>query len=54
MRHDLYAQTVYYAEKKIAASGDISDFPSGSGTSGINGGKSDSLIAYLETMLHLR
>ena len=48
----LYAQTIYYAEKKIAASGDNSDFPSGSGTSGFNGGKSDSLIA--ETVLHLR
>ena len=31
------------AEKKMATSGDISDFPSSSGTSGYSGGESDSL-----------
>jgi len=31
------------AEKKMASSWDISDFPSSSGTSGYSGGESDSL-----------
>ena len=31
------------AEKIMATSGDISDFPSSSGTSGYSGGESDSL-----------
>ena len=34
----------------MATSGDISDFPSSSGTSGYSGGESDSLT--VETVLH--
>jgi len=37
------------AEKIMAASGDISDFPSSSGTSGYSGGESDPLT--VETVL---
>ena len=38
------------AEKIMATSGDISDFPSSSGTSGYSGGESDSRT--VETVLH--
>ena len=38
------------AEKIMATSGDISDFPSSSGTSGYSGEESDSLM--VETVLH--
>jgi len=38
------------AEKIMATSGDISDFPSSSGTSGYSGEESDSLT--VETVLH--
>jgi len=38
------------AEKKMATSGDISDFPSSSGTSGYSGGDSDSIP--VETVVH--
>ena len=37
-------------EKIMATSGDISDFPSSSGTSGYGGGESESLT--VETVLH--
>ena len=48
MKHDHHAKPC--AEKKMATSGDISDFPSSSGTSGYSGGESDSLT--VETVLH--
>jgi len=38
-------------EKIMATSGDISEFPSSSGTSGYSGGESGSLT--VETLLHL-
>jgi len=40
------------AEKKMATSGGISDFPSSSGTSGYSGGESDSDSLTVETVLH--
>jgi len=47
LKHDL---NHVLKRKWLATSGDISDFPSSSGTSGYSGGESDSLM--VETVLH--